>query len=180
MLTRVGSNSGPAWMKRLGDGSVSPQELRRKFRRVLIIFVILQSAAFLVAEVAASRHPGRRGSAYNSETRIGGLPVLSVGGRAHGIIAFGGLATGVIAIGGVAAGVVSYGGLSLGLLAIGGLALGGVALGAGAVGLRAMGAVAIGDAALGALAIARYAYAGDGVAFGWREACGKQKESLFG
>jgi hypothetical protein len=43
-----------------------------------------------------------------------------------------------------------------------------------------VGGLAIGNAALGALAIGRYAYAGTGVAFGYDEACGKQKESLFG
>lgn len=180
MLTRIGANPGPEWMRRLGDGSLTPQELRRRFRRVVLFFAILQAAAILTADIAAYRHPGHRGSAYNSATRIGNLPLLSVGGRAHGVIAFGGLATGVVAIGGVAAGIVAYGGLSVGVLAIGGLSLAVVAFGGGAVGWRALGAVAVGDAAAGALAIGRYAYAGEGVAFGSQEASGRQKESLFG
>ncbi|HYL61404.1 MAG TPA: hypothetical protein VE077_02205 [Candidatus Methylomirabilis sp.] len=180
MLIRIGANPGPAWMRRLGDGSVSPDELRRKFRRVLLSFVILQATAILVADVAAYRNPGHRGSAYNSATKIGNLPLLSVGGRAHGVIAFGGLATGVVAIGGVAAGVIAYGGLSVGVFSVGGLALAVIAIGGGALGWRALGAVAVGDAAVGAVAIGRCAYAGEGVAFGSQEANGKQKESLFG
>jgi hypothetical protein len=60
--------------------------------------------------------------------------------------------------------------LSAGILALAGVALG----------WHAVGGLAIGNAALGALAIGRYAYAGDGVAFGYDEANGKQKESLFG
>lgn len=180
MLTRIGATPGPQWMRRLVDGSVSPEDLRRKFRRILFFFAILQAAAFVFADVVAFRAPRQRGSTYNSETRIGTLPLLSVGGRAHGVFAFGGLATGVVAVGGVAAGVVSYGGLSLGVLSIGGLSLGVLALGGGAVGWRALGGVAVGDAAFGGVAIGRYAYAGGGVAFGSQEASGKQKETLFG
>jgi hypothetical protein len=167
-------------MRRLGDSSVSPEELRRKFRRILLAFVILQAALIVTADIAAIRHPGQRGSAYNSETKIGNLPLLSVGGRAHGVFAFGGLATGVVAIGGVSAGIISYGGLSVGIISIGGLSLGVLAIGAVAVGWRALGAVALGNAAAGAVAIGRYAYAGPGVAFGSQEASGNQKESLFG
>lgn len=180
MLTRIGANPGPAWMRRLSDGSVSPDELRRKFRRVLVFFVIFQCAAMVVADVAAYRSRGHRGSAYNSATKIGNLPLLSVGGRAHGVIAFGGLATGVIAIGGVSAGVISYGGLSVGVFSVGGLAVGVLALGGGAVGWRALGGVAVGESAFGGLAIGRYAYAGSGVAIGSQEASGRQKETLFG
>ncbi|HKW57070.1 MAG TPA: hypothetical protein VJN42_06895 [Candidatus Acidoferrum sp.] len=180
MLTRAGANPGPEWMRRLSDGSVSPDELRRKFRRVLLFFAILQAAAILVADLAAFRSPSHRGSAYNSATKIGNLPLLSVGGRAHGVIAFGGLATGVLAIGGVSAGVISYGGLSVGLFSVGGLAFGVLALGGGAVGWRALGGVAVGDAAFGGFAVGRYAYAGPGVAIGSQEASGRQKETLFG
>jgi hypothetical protein len=180
MLTRIGASPGPQWMRRFGDGSLTPQELRRKFRRVALFFGILQFTVVLFADIAAYRSPGHHGSAYNSPTKIGNLPLVSVGGRAHGVIAFGGLATGVVAIGGVAAGVITYGGLSVGIFSVGGLAVGILALGAGAIGWRALGAVAVGDAAVGALAIGRYAYAGDGVAIGSQEASGKQKESLFG
>ena len=180
MLTRIGASPGPEWMRKLGGGSLTPQELRRKFRRVGLFFVILQSAAMLTADIAAYRHPGNRGSAYNSSTKIGNLPLLSVGGRAHGVIAFGGLATGVVAIGGVAFGVIAYGGLSVGVLAIGGLAAAVLAFGGVAIGWRALGAVAVGESAVGAVAIGRYAYAGEGVAFGSQEASGRQRESLFG
>jgi hypothetical protein len=129
MLTRTGASPGPEWMRKFGDASLTPRDVRRKVRRVVLVFAILQAALVLTADIAAYRHPGQRGSAYNSATRIGNLPLLSVGGRAHGVIAFGGLATGVVAIGGVAAGVIAYGGLSVGLFAIGGLAAGVFALG---------------------------------------------------
>lgn len=46
-------------------------------------------------------------------------------------------------------------------------------------GWRLVAARAFGHATLGAPAIGRYAY-GLGIAFGYREASGKQKESLFG
>lgn len=180
MLTRIGATAGPEWMRRLVDGSMRPEDLRRRFRRILLFFAILQATALVVADVAAFRAPRRRGATYNSETRIGSLPLLSVGGRAHGVFAFGGLATGVVALGGVAAGVVSYGGLGLRVLSVGGLSLGILALGGGAVGWRAFGGVAVGAAAFGGLAIGRHAYAGGGVAFGTEEASGKQKETLFG
>jgi hypothetical protein len=49
-----------------------------------------------------------------------------------------------------------------------------------AVGGRAMGGTALGRAALGGLAVGGYAYAGSGAAYGYHEASGKPKESLFG
>jgi hypothetical protein len=49
-----------------------------------------------------------------------------------------------------------------------------------AIGWRAMGGAALGHAALGGLAVGGYAYAGTGAAYGYYEASGKLKESLFG
>jgi hypothetical protein len=180
MLTRPGSSPGPAWMRKLGDGTVDPRELRRKMLRVVLFFGILQAVSIIVGDIAFYQAHGRHARSYNSPIKIAGLPLFSIGPIAHGIIAYGGVATGVIAIGGLAAGVIAFGGLSVGVFAFGGLSAGLLVVAAVALGWQAVGAVALGHAALGALAIGRYAYAGDGVALGRDEASGKQKESLFG
>lgn len=180
MLTRPGCEPGPEWMRKLVDGTLDPRQLRRKMLRVFLFFGILQVGSIIVGDIAVYRAPGRHVRSYNSQIQIAGLPLLSIGPTAHGIIAYGGVATGIIAIGGVCAGVIAFGGLSVGVLAFGGLSLALMAFAGVAIGWRAVGAVAIGHSALGALAIGRYAYAGDGVAFGRDEASGKQKESLFG
>jgi hypothetical protein len=180
MLTRPGSDPGPAWMRKLGDGTVDPRELRRKMLRLVLFFGILQAVPIIIGDIVFYQAHGRHVHSYNSQIQIAGLPLLSIGPTAHGIIAYGGVATGVIAIGGLAAGVIAFGGLSVGVFAFGGLSAGILALAGIALGWRAVGGLAAGHAALGGLAIGRYAYAGDGVAFGYDEACGKQKESLFG
>ena len=180
MLTRPGSSPGPEWIRKLGDGTTDPRALRRKLLRIFVFIGILQVGSIIIGDIAVYRAHGRHVQSYNSPIQIAGLPLLSMGGRAHGIIAYGGLATGFIALGGVSAGVLAFGGLSVGVFAFGGLSLGIAALGGVALGWRAIGAVAVGNAALGALAIGGHAYAGEGVAFGRDEASGKQKESLFG
>ncbi|HEV2194512.1 MAG TPA: hypothetical protein VGR55_02970 [Candidatus Acidoferrum sp.] len=177
MLTRPGSEPGPAWMREL---ALNPRRLRKAILCIVIFFGLIQVMFIVLGDIAAYRAHGRHVRAYTSQTQIMGMPLLSMGGRAHGVIAYGGLATGIVAIGGVAAGVIAFGGVSVGLLGFGGLTIGLIVLGAGAIGWRAMGAVAIGIAAFGALAIGRYAYAGPGVAMGRDEASGQQKESLFG
>lgn len=93
-----------------------------------------------------------RGYAYDSKTRLFGLPLVSIritrrgfrGGVAKGILAIGNAAIGVVAIGAVAVGGVSLGAFSVGLLALGALAAGGAAVGALAVGLAAFGSCAVG------------------------------------
>ena len=180
MLTRPGSEPGPAWMRKLGDGTADPQQLRRKMLRILIFLGTLQAVSIIAGDIAVYQAHGRHVRSYNSPIQIAGLPLLSIGPTARGIIAYGGVATGIIAIGGVSAGVIAFGGLSVGVFAFGGLSAGILALAGVALGWRAVGGLAIGIAALGGLAIGRYAYAGTGVAFGYDEACGKQKESLFG
>lgn len=179
MLTRPGSEPGPAWMRRFGDGTLDPRQLRRKLLRVFLFFGILQVGSIIVGDTAVYRAPGRHDQPYNSPIQIAGLPLLSIGATAHGIIAVGGVVTGVIAVGGLAVGVIAFGGLSVGVFAFGGLSLALMAFAGVAVGWRAVGAIALGHAALGALAVGRYAYAGTGVAFGRDEASGKQKENLF-
>lgn len=180
MLTRPGSDPGPAWMRKFGDGTVDPQQLRRKILRVVIFFGILQAVSIIIGDIAVYQTHGRHVRSYDSKIQVAGLPLLSIGPSAHGIIAYGGVASGIIAVGGVSAGVIAFGGLSVGVLVFGGLSAGILALAGVALGWRAVGGLAIGNAALGGLAIGRYAYAGYGVAFGYDEASGKQKESLFG
>ena len=175
MLTRPGSEPGPAWMREL---LLDPRRLRKTILRIVIFFGLVQVMFIVLGDIAVYRAHGKHVRGYTSQIQIAGMPLLSMGGRAHGIIAYGGLATGVVAIGGVASGVIAFGGVSVGLLGFGGLTIGIIVLGAGAVGWRAMGAVAIGHAAAGALAIGRYAYGA--VALGLHEASGSQKESLFG
>ena len=179
MLTRPGSSPGPEWMRKLGDSMQDPHAFRRKMMWVFVLVGILQLGSIIVADMALYRARGEHVRSYNSETKIAGLPLLSVGGRAHGIIAYGGLATGVITIGGVSVGFFSFGGLSVGVFTLGGLSVGIVAFGGVGLGWRAIGGVAIGNSAVGAVAIGRYAYAGSGVAIGRDEASGKQKESLI-
>ena len=90
---------------------------------------------------------------WDSRTRIGGLPLVSIrfsGNRmrlrdtARGIIAIGNIAVGVLALGIMSAGVVSIGVISAGALALGSLAFGLAALGPVAIGLLAVGPVALG------------------------------------
>lgn len=95
-----------------------------------------------------------RGYAYDSKTRILGLPLVSVRFRlygptrirdtARGIIAIGNIAVGIFSIGIINAGLFSLGIISAGLLSIGCLAFGLAALGPVAIGLLAFGPVALG------------------------------------
>jgi hypothetical protein len=178
MLTRPGSNPGPEWMRRLGSSPDGFRQIRKAILRIIILFAIIQVTATVIFDLAVYRAHSRHVRFYNSPIQIAGMPLLSVGPTARGIIAYGDIATGVVTIGGLSAGVIAFGGLSVGIFAFGGLSLAGIAVAAVAIGWRAIGAVAIGDAAVGALTIGRYAYGA--VAFGYHEASGKQKESLFG
>jgi len=95
--------------------------------------------------------------AYDSKTRIFGIPLVSVRigfGRGHrmnmedvarGIIAIGNAAIGVVALGIISAGLVSFGVIALGLLLALGIAAGGpVAFGVAALGYLALGVSAVG------------------------------------
>jgi hypothetical protein len=178
MLTRPGSKPGPAWMRNISDSLVDPDRVRKVMMPfwaffLLYMLAILVLTHFITAVVISKDH------VYESSTHIAGLPLISYGPVAHGIIAVGGRASGVVALGGLAAGFVAIGGLALGVISIGGLSAGIFALAGVALGYRALGGLAVGQAALGGLAIGRYAYAGNGIAYGALEASGHQKEHLF-
>ena len=96
-----------------------------------------------------------RGYAYDSKTRLFGMPLVSVRFRlygrpmrtrdvARGIIAIGNIAVGIVSIGLINAGLFSLGIISAGLLSVGCLAFGLAALGPVAIGLLAFGPVALG------------------------------------
>lgn len=103
--------------------------------------------------------------AYDSRTRLFGLPLVSVrvgfvrGHRmakedvAWGVIAIGNTAVGVVALGFVSVGLVSFGCVALGLLALGAVAAGPLAFGVCAMGYLAMGVCAIGVYAGGVCAV---------------------------
>ena len=179
MLTRPGSNPGSESMRKLGDGTQDPRQLRRRLLWIFVFIGTLQFASIIVGDIAVYKAHGRHLQSYNSPIQIAGLPLLSVGRTAHGIIAYGGVATGFITLGGVSAGVIAFGALSVGVFAFGGLSLGIVALGGVALGWKAIGGLAVGYRAAGGLAVGGYAYAGNGVAVGYYEACGRQFEKLF-
>ena len=178
MLTRPGSKSGPAWMRKFSDSLANPDRAGTVMLPywaffILYLLAILLLTHFITAIALSKDH------IYESPTHIAGLPLFSYGPVAHGIIAVGGRATGVIALGGIAAGFIAFGGLTLGVISIGGFSIGLLSIAAVALGWRAMGGLAVGEAALGGLAIGRYAYAGIGVAYGALEASGRQKEHLL-
>lgn len=96
-----------------------------------------------------------RGYAYDSKTKLFGLPLVSIRFRlygrpmrtrdvARGVIAIGNIAVGVFSLGLFSAGLFSLGLMSAGLLSIGCLAFGLAALGPVAIGLLAFGPVALG------------------------------------
>ncbi len=178
MLTRPGSNPGPEWMKKLDASSRDPREHLRSVKR-LWLFYGLPTFAALFLGLALVPQAARHGN-YESPVRTGGMPLLSTGRTPHGVIAIGGRATGILAIGGIAIGWIAVGAIAVGGVALGGLSVGFFAFGALAIGWRAMGGAALGHAALGGLAVGGYAYAGSGAAYGYYEASGKLKESLFG
>jgi len=165
-------------MREFSEYSADMRERRRMipfslFFLLYMVFILVVTH-LTTAVVFSGEH------SYSSPTQIAGLPLVSYGSTAKGIIAIGGQATGIIAVGGLAIGVVALGGLALGGVALGGASLSLLALGGLALGWRAIGGLAIGHAALGGLAIGKYAYAGNGVAYGSSEASGRQKEQLIG
>lgn len=116
--------------------------------------------------------------AYDSKTRILGLPLVSIRlgfvrrhrmsrqDVARGIIAIGNAAVGVVALGLVSVGLFSFGCVALGLLALGMVAVGPLALGVAALGYLAFGVSAIGTYAGGVCA------AGSKIAVGVAAAAG--------
>lgn len=179
MLIRPGSKSGPAWMRAISDSLSDPERARKTLMPFWAFFVLYMFACiglthFVTAVVFSGEH------VFESRAHLAGLPLLSYGPVARGIVAIGGRATGVVALGGIAVGAVAFGGIALGAVAFSGLSVGLFAIGGVALGWRAVGALATGDAALGAMAIGRHAFAGNGIAYGLLEASGRQKEHLIG
>ncbi len=182
MLTRPGSAPGSGWMRDVSDRLASgPADTRPVPRRFWVLYLVFMISALAILPMLGRRSmPSYNVRSYESSSRIAGLPVFASGAAPVAIIAIGGRPRGVIAIGGLAFGVVAVGGVAVGGLAFGGVSLGFIALGGLAVGWRALGGGAIGYRAFGGLAIGAYAYAGNGIAFGYNEAGGRQKEKLFG
>src|SRR5271165_6165842 len=178
MLTRPGSKPGPALMRNISDSFADPDRART-VRMPFWAFFILYLLAILLLTHSITAIAFSSDHSYASPTNIAGLPLVSYGLVAHGIIAIGARASGVLALGGIAVGFVAFGGVTLGVVSIGGLSAGLVAIAGVALGWRALGGLAFGESALAGLAVGRYAYAGKGVAYGAREACGRQKEHLI-
>jgi hypothetical protein len=150
-------------------GSGDPHLVRYR-RRWLVGFWTVWAAFMLFGFVVSRPFAARSSAGYRSSIEIAGVPLFAYGPEARGIVAVGGVAIGLVAVGGVAIGGIALGGLALGgVLALGGLALGGLALGGGALGYFALGGLAVGG----------YAYAGGGVALGYHEASGAQRERLL-
>src|SRR6266702_4493320 len=162
MLTRPGSAPGSGWMRNVSDRLASgPADPRSLPRRYWIWYIAFMSFVLVILPLVQRRPmPSYDVRSYESSTRIAGLPLFASGATPVAIIAVGGRPRGVIAVGGIAVGVIALAGLAVGWRAIGG----------GAVGYRAFGGLAVGG----------YAYAGNGVAYGYHEACGRQKEKLIG
>ncbi len=181
MLTRPGSAPGSGWMRNLSVRlSSGPADTRSVPRSFWVLYVFLMVLFVVVLPMVLRRAmPAYQFRSYQISARIGSVPlfasgaapvaIVALGGRPRGVIAIGRIAFGVIAVGGVAMGGLAIGGLSLGILALAGLAIGWQAAGGGAIGYRAFGGLAAGS----------YAYAGNGVAYGYHEACGRQKEKLW-
>lgn len=185
MLRRPDAGPGCGWMRRWSEraaaGTAADPQTARRFQRSMLVYW-LAFGLFMV--VMSFRHdvwaPGGPTTSYESSTRIAGLPLYAYGPHPRGIVAIGGTPVGVVAVGGLPVGVFAFGGLAAGAVVLGGLAAGVLALGGGALGWWAVGGGAVGRYALGGLAVGSHAYAGNGVALGFQEAHGRQKERLVG
>ena len=182
MLTRPDAGPGCSWMKRIlkvvpepDAKPEAPNPVLRWIWGFYLLFLLL-IAPLTRPWVPVTLNDSRE---YQSQMRIAGMPVIALGAHPKAVIAIGGRPTGVIAIGGIAVGMVAIGGLAFGGIALGGLSLAVFALGGGAIGWWALGGGAMGRYALGGFAFGDYAYAGNGVAYGYHEASGHQKEKLL-
>jgi len=183
MLTRSGSTPGSGWMKGVSDRSTSgpaDPKMSRPFWLAYIAFMALILVILpIVQRRALSSYAPSGFRVYESSTRWAGLPIFAAGPAPVAVVAIGGQPRGIIAIGGIAVGLVAIGGLAAGGVAISGVSLGILALGGLAIGWKAIGGAAIGYQALGGVALGGYAYAGNGIAYGYHEASGRQKERLL-
>lgn len=113
-----------------------------------------------------------RGYAYDSKTRLWGLPLVSIRFRLYGHpMRTQDVARGIIAIGNIAVGLVSFGVISAGLLSLGLISAGLLSIGCLAFGLAAFGPVAVGLLAFGPVALGLW-YAGGVTALGGKIAVG--------
>ncbi len=164
LVAWIGANKGSP----LIDAGLSPA-------LVLAMAVLGCAGSFAAIAILGSRIMGkhfteptpsnRLGHRYVSQTRIAGLPLLSIAigpagtekyGTARGWIAIGEFAYGFLAIGGVAVGSIAVGGICAGIFALGGTAFGMLAGGMIAAGYIGVGCLATGwQLAIGAVAAAR-------------------------
>ncbi len=135
-----------------------------------------------LVEVLQRDLPAARGRRYQSQTRVFGLPLVSIAlgphhneriGRAVGIFALGDVAFGWFSVGailsvgwisiggGLAVGLLALGGFGLGGLTLAGLSLGGIAIGGMAAGVFSSGGAAFGYAAQGGGAFGHFARGGE-------------------
>lgn len=112
-----------------------------------------------------------RGYAYDSKTRLFGLPLVSIRFHLHGPARLRDTARGIIAIGNIAVGVLSIGIINAGLFSLGVISAGLLSIGCLAFGLAALGPVAIGLLAFGPVALGLW-YAGGVTALGGKIAVG--------
>ncbi len=117
MLTRPGSKPGPAWMRQFSERSMDAGGRRMipYWLFFLLYMVVILVFTHLITAVVFS---GER--SYSSSAQIAGLPLLSYGSTAKGVIAIGGRATGILAVGGLAIGEAALGGLAIGKYAYAG------------------------------------------------------------
>ncbi len=99
MLIRPGSKSGPNWMRSISESLSDPERARKVMMPfwaffALYMFICIGVTHFITAVVFSKDY------LYESHLHIAGLPLLSYGAVAHGIIAIGGRATGIVAMGG--------------------------------------------------------------------------------
>ena len=98
-----------------------------------------------------------KGYAYDSKTRVFGIPLVSIRLTRHGLFGRESVAKGIIAIGNAAVGVVALGAASVGAFSWGAVSVGVLSIGALAAGVCSLGALAVGVAAFGSAAVGVYA-----------------------
>ena len=155
---------GPEWWYQAKKLAKSLFE-NRKSKLWLVIWVLILGSNFFFSELASYFN-----QPYTSDEKILGIPLFTTEPLRFAVVSVSGISFGLVSLGGLAFGLFSVGGVGLGWLALAGLA----------AGYFSAGGMSAGYYSIGGLAIGGYAYAGGGVALGWYEAEGKQKEKLFG
>jgi len=83
MLTRPGSEPGPEWVRRPTGHA---RELRKAILRAFVFVGVIQVTAIVAGDIAVYRAHGRHIRSYSSPIQIAGMPLLSMGGKAHGVL----------------------------------------------------------------------------------------------